>query len=67
MVILTQMYYIPQYLQIVRGYSAIRSGVLILPLLIIVTMWVFISGQLIARTGEYKVRSLFILWGLELM
>lgn len=34
----------PQYLQIVRGVSAIRSGVLVLPLLILVTVSVFTSG-----------------------
>lgn len=44
----------PQYLQITRGDSAIRSGVLILPLLLTVTFAVFVSGQIISRTGEYK-------------
>ncbi|GAA5892910.1 hypothetical protein JCM5296_006039 [Sporobolomyces johnsonii] len=52
--ILVQLYYIPQYLQVARGYSAIRSGVLILPQLVLTTFWVFVTGQLIARTGQYK-------------
>ncbi|CEQ41414.1 SPOSA6832_03141, partial [Sporobolomyces salmonicolor] len=42
------------YLQVARGYSAIRSGVLILPQLVLTTFWVFVTGQLIARTGQYK-------------
>lgn len=52
--ILAQIYYIPQYLQVTRGDSAIRSGVLILPLLLMVTVTVFMSGQIVSRTGEYK-------------
>ncbi|GAA6005289.1 hypothetical protein JCM11491_002647 [Sporobolomyces phaffii] len=53
-VILSQIYYIPQYLQVARGVSPVRSGVLILPLLCFITLFVFITGQLIARTGRYK-------------
>ncbi|KAK4058352.1 hypothetical protein OIO90_000510 [Microbotryomycetes sp. JL221] len=52
--ILVQIFYIPQYIQIVRGDSAIRSGVLVLPLLLVTTASVFVSGQVVARTGEYK-------------
>ncbi|KAL8286873.1 hypothetical protein RQP46_003879 [Phenoliferia psychrophenolica] len=68
MVILTQLYYIPQYLQIVRGVSAIRSGVLVLPLLVLVTFSVFTAGQLMARTGEYKLNVVmgYSLWTIGL-
>ncbi|GAA5910326.1 hypothetical protein JCM8208_006009 [Rhodotorula glutinis] len=52
--ILTQVYYLPQFFQVVRGDSPIRSGVLILPQLTMTTFAVFVSGQLVARTGEYK-------------
>ncbi|GAA5934197.1 MDR family MFS transporter [Sporobolomyces koalae] len=52
--ILSQIYYIPQYLQVARGVSPIRSGVLILPLLCLITFFVFITGQLISRIGMYK-------------
>ncbi|GAA5969764.1 hypothetical protein JCM11641_008035 [Rhodosporidiobolus odoratus] len=52
--ILCQLYYLPQYFQVCRGDSAIRSGVLIIPQLVTTTVFVFISGQLVARTGEYK-------------
>ncbi|GAA5898910.1 MDR family MFS transporter [Sporobolomyces salmoneus] len=52
--ILSQIYYIPQYLQVARGVSPIRSGVLILPLLCFITLFVFFTGQLIARVGRYK-------------
>ncbi|KAK4701011.1 hypothetical protein P7C70_g5223, partial [Phenoliferia sp. Uapishka_3] len=68
MVILSQLYYIPQYLQIVRGVSAIRSGVLVLPLLILVTVSVFSAGQLLARTGEYKINIIlgYAVWSVGL-
>lgn len=52
--ILCQLFYLPQFFQIVRGDSAIRSGVLVLPLLLVTTCFVFICGQILARTGEYK-------------
>jgi hypothetical protein len=57
--VLTQLFYIPQYLQIVRGASAIRSGVLVLPLLLFTTFFVFVCGQQLARTGNYKVPIVF--------
>ncbi|GAA5995686.1 hypothetical protein JCM5350_006643 [Sporobolomyces pararoseus] len=52
--ILAQIYYIPQYLQVARGVSPIRSGVLILPLLCFITFFVFLTGQLVSRWGKYK-------------
>ncbi|GAA5940767.1 hypothetical protein JCM10213_004307 [Rhodosporidiobolus nylandii] len=52
--VLCQLYYLPQFFQVVRGDSAIRSGVLIIPQLVMTTFLVFVSGQLVARTGEYK-------------
>ncbi|GAA6027910.1 hypothetical protein JCM8097_001777 [Rhodosporidiobolus ruineniae] len=53
--ILCQLYYLPQLFQVVRGDSAIRSGVLIIPQLVTTTVFVATSGQLVARLGEYKV------------
>ncbi|KDE05201.1 hypothetical protein MVLG_04440 [Microbotryum lychnidis-dioicae p1A1 Lamole] len=53
--LVAQVFYVPQFLQIVRGVSPIRSGVLFVPLLMMVTLMVFCTGQGVARTGEYKV------------
>ncbi|SGZ17128.1 BQ5605_C020g09097 [Microbotryum silenes-dioicae] len=53
--LVAQVFYFPQFLQIVRGVSPIRSGVLFIPLLMMVTLMVFCTGQGVARTGEYKV------------
>ncbi|GJN87561.1 hypothetical protein Rhopal_000515-T1 [Rhodotorula paludigena] len=52
--ILTQVYYLPQYLQVARGYSPTKSGALIIPQLATTTIFVFFSGQLVSRVGEYK-------------
>ncbi|GAA5828326.1 hypothetical protein JCM11251_006199 [Rhodosporidiobolus azoricus] len=46
---------LPQFFQVVQGVSAIRSGVLIIPQLVMTTVFVAMSGQLVSRTGEYKV------------
>ena len=47
------LYYLPNYFQIVLGVSAIRSGVLLLPLVAVQTVCSFSSGILVSRTGDY--------------
>ncbi|WVQ70952.1 hypothetical protein IAR50_000477 [Cryptococcus sp. DSM 104548] len=47
------LYYLPQYFQVVRGDSAIRSGVLTLPLMLVQTVSSFVSGILVSSTGDY--------------
>ncbi|KAA9159090.1 MFS transporter [Amycolatopsis acidicola] len=45
---------IPQYYQVVGGYSATQSGLLMLPLVLGIMSGSLISGQVTARTGRYK-------------
>ncbi|KAI5476315.1 hypothetical protein MNV49_007886 [Pseudohyphozyma bogoriensis] len=61
---LGQVYYLPQYFQVAKGVSAIRSGVLILPLLLLITFTVFMSGQVVSRTGSYRwfICTGYVLW-----
>ncbi|MBV9920157.1 MAG: MFS transporter, partial [Pseudonocardia sp.] len=47
--------YLPQYQQIVRGASPTSSGLQLLPLMAGVLAMSIGSGQLISRTGRYKV------------
>ncbi len=47
--------FLPQYLQIVRGFGATNSGLLLVPLMGGVLFTSIGSGQLISRTGRYKV------------
>ncbi|MBM9506795.1 MDR family MFS transporter [Actinacidiphila acididurans] len=46
---------IPLYLQIVKGASPTRSGLLLLPLIAGLMLASLGSGQFIARTGRYKI------------
>jgi hypothetical protein len=46
--------YLPLYLQIVKGYSATASGLLLTPLMAGVLVTSIASGNLISRTGRYR-------------
>ncbi|TPX54807.1 hypothetical protein PhCBS80983_g05727 [Powellomyces hirtus] len=49
-----QLYYIPLYLQIVRGQSVLKSGVTVLPLAVSTTVFSFLSGMIVSKTGKYR-------------
>ncbi|MDI2125576.1 MDR family MFS transporter [Yinghuangia seranimata] len=46
---------IPQYLQIVRGASPTKSGLMMIPLMLGMMASSIAGGQLTARTGKYKM------------
>jgi len=46
---------IPLYLQIVRGESPTRAGLLTLPLMVGIILCSGISGRVMGRTGRYKI------------
>ncbi|MCX5043208.1 MFS transporter [Aldersonia sp. NBC_00410] len=54
---------IPQYLQVVRGASPTLAGLAMLPLVLGMMLGSILSGQLISRTGRYRI---FPLAGLAL-
>ncbi|GAB2479776.1 MDR family MFS transporter [Jatrophihabitans fulvus] len=62
---------IPLYLQIVKGASPTKSGLLILPLVAGIMTASLIAGQITSRTGKYKifpiVGSVFMVGGLLLL
>jgi EmrB/QacA subfamily drug resistance transporter len=47
--------FLPRYYQVVLGESATTSGYALMPLLIGVIASSILSGQIVARTGKYKV------------
>ncbi|OKL55999.1 hypothetical protein UA08_08789 [Talaromyces atroroseus] len=51
----SNIFYVPLYLQNVRGYTPIKSGAVILPMVMSQGFGSLISGQAISRTGHYKV------------
>ncbi|KAK2464422.1 hypothetical protein APHAL10511_003570 [Amanita phalloides] len=59
-VFFSSIYYIPQYLQTVFGFSPVRTGVYLIALLIgqMITSWH--SGELVTRTGRYRVSFLWL-------
>jgi len=49
------MTFIPEYQQIVRGDSAMRSGLLLLPLVAGLMVAMIPSGRIISKTGKYRL------------
>lgn len=47
--------FLPIYLQVVKGYAPTQSGLLLLPLVLGIFVSSTTSGQLITRTGRYKI------------
>jgi EmrB/QacA subfamily drug resistance transporter len=46
--------YLPTYLQMVYGYSATESGLLLIPMVVGILVTAILSGQLISKNGRYK-------------
>lgn len=51
--------YIPQYQQVVRGYSPTKSGLFTIPLVFGLLVASIISGRLISKFGRYKPFPIF--------
>jgi EmrB/QacA subfamily drug resistance transporter len=47
--------YIPEYQQVVRGYSPTQSGLLMIPLVLGLMGASIVSGRIISKTGKYKI------------
>ncbi|BFZ62623.1 hypothetical protein YB2330_003724 [Saitoella coloradoensis] len=62
------LYYLPLYFQIVRGKTAIESGVLLLPLVITQTVASTVSGLVVSKTGRYNpsIWTGFVIWTIGL-
>ncbi|MEU2034102.1 MFS transporter [Nocardia amamiensis] len=46
---------VPQYFQVVRGYSPTKAGLLMLPLVLGITIGSQAAGRITKRTGRYKI------------
>lgn len=66
-----QVYYIPTFYQLVYGYSATKSGALLLPITLTQTLFSTLSGLVVHWVGRYRECILFgwVIWavGLGLM
>ncbi|KIJ64377.1 hypothetical protein HYDPIDRAFT_175698 [Hydnomerulius pinastri MD-312] len=50
----SSLYYLPQFFQVALGYSPIRSGIFLLPVLISQSFASWITGITVSRTGRYR-------------
>jgi EmrB/QacA subfamily drug resistance transporter len=55
MVMFGAIIYLPLYLQLVDGVSALVSGLLLVPLMVGLLATSITSGQIVTRTGRYKI------------
>lgn len=47
--------YLPTYLQMVTGFNATESGLLMIPMMASILISSVVSGQIVSRTGRYKL------------
>ncbi len=55
LVMFTAFIYLPEYQQLVHGYSATKSGLLMLPMIFGLIISMAVSGRLISKTGHYRM------------
>jgi len=55
LVMFTAFIYLPEYQQLVHGYSATKSGMFMLPMIFGLIGAMTISGRLISKTGHYRM------------
>ena len=71
MVMFGAIIYLPLYLQLVDGVSAMVSGLLLIPLMLGLLAASILSGQVVSRTGHYKtfpvVGSALVVMGMWLL
>lgn len=62
------LFYVPNFLQVVRGYSAVKSSVLILPFVLLATFTVEATGLIISYCGRYRefIIAGFSIWAVGL-
>ncbi len=71
MVMFGALIYLPLYLQLVDGVSAMVSGLLLIPLMLGLLATSILSGQIVSRTGHYKtlpvIGSVLVVVGMWLL
>lgn len=71
MVMFGAIIYLPLYLQLVDGVSAMISGLLMVPLMLGLLVSSIVSGQIVTRTGHYKampiIGSVLVIIGMWLL
>ncbi|KAF9463988.1 major facilitator superfamily domain-containing protein [Collybia nuda] len=65
-VFFSSLYYLPQFFQIVLGYTPIRAGIFLIPVLVSQMVASWISGVIVSRTGRYRtiIHLGFAIWAI---
>ncbi|EJU04352.1 MFS general substrate transporter [Dacryopinax primogenitus] len=63
-----QLYYLPQYFQVVKGVTSLQSGTQLLPLIVVQTVFSFSSGLIVSLSGKYRANIYlgFAIWSVGL-
>ncbi|KAJ1023102.1 hypothetical protein NDA16_003255 [Ustilago loliicola] len=49
------LFFVPQFTQVVKGYSGVKAGVTLIPLMAVQALTSTIAGIIVSKTGKYKV------------
>jgi len=62
----SSLFYLPQFFQVGLGYSPMRSGIFLLPVLVTQTLASFAAGMIVSKTGRYRniIHSGFAVWAI---
>lgn len=65
-VFFSSLYYLPQNFQVGLGYTPIRAGIFLIPLLVSQMLASWISGVVVSRTGKYRtiIHLGFAIWAI---
>jgi len=60
------LFYLPQFFQVALGYTPIRSGVFLLPVVVTQVVASWVSGQIVSWTGRYRmvIHCGFAVWSI---
>ena len=49
------LFFVPQFAQVVKGYTGVKAGLTLIPLMVLQAVTSIISGVIISKTGRYKL------------
>ncbi|CCF48223.1 hypothetical protein NDA10_003744 [Ustilago hordei] len=49
------LFFVPQFTQVVKGYSGVKAGVTLIPLMALQALTSTIAGIIVSKTGKYKI------------
>ncbi|EST04492.1 Major facilitator superfamily [Kalmanozyma brasiliensis GHG001] len=49
------LFFVPQFTQVVKGYSGVKAGVLLIPLMAVQALTSVVAGVVVSKIGRYKI------------